>query len=72
MEFAVFPLELIKTEIINYQNKFGKMPKILVVAADDAVDYCLTFSMPKASVLGLEKIQRAKYLKSGEFELCQE
>jgi hypothetical protein len=68
---SLFPIDFIKGKIQEYTTKHGKPPKILVLASEDVIDFSLTW-MPKPQHLGVEKIQRANYLKSGEIELCQE
>lgn len=68
----LFPFAAVKKSIKDYTAKNGMAPKVLVISSDDAIDYCLSCTMPRAGSIGLDKIQRADYLKSGEYELCQD
>lgn len=68
----LFPTQFVKDAIKTYTENHGKAPKVLVISSEDAIDYSFSSTMVKASVLGLDKIQQADYLESGEIELGQE
>jgi hypothetical protein len=68
---CLFPTQFVKDAIKTYTENHGKSPKILVISSEDAIDFSLSCTMPSAASLGLDKIQRADYLDSGEIELCQ-
>ena len=72
MDFLVFPTDRVKAEIAAYTERLSKPPKILVISNEDYADYLLTYSLPSAQSLGLEKIERADYLPTCTFELVQE
>lgn len=66
---AIFPGKWIRECIATYTKEHGKAPKVLVVAEDDYLDYCLNCSINDAKNLNVEVI-RGSYLKVGEINLA--
>lgn len=64
---AMFPLDWIKQCISTYTVKHGKAPKLLVLAAQDYIEYKLNGTMPKHFDV---TITYGDYLKRGEIDLA--
>jgi hypothetical protein len=65
----IFPLEWVKKCVETYAKDHGEAPKILVVSAEDYLDYKINCTLAMAGQLNLQ-VTYADYLQSGEIDLA--
>ena len=66
---ALFPTEWIRQCIATYTKDHGKVPRLLVLAEDDLLDYKLNLSINDVMKLDIQ-FTSAPYLKPGEIDLA--